>query len=148
MNLICTSLRIFEDDEAVIKITIKARSPTVRNVSRTHRVASDWLFDRINLDCQIQIRYIEPILKCLDLARIGGLDIPWSVNKLARTITKWTKACDKRLARLISCIHLKCEYKQDCYVGNTAQQCRLGLFRVSDFAGDLEDSKSTSERIL
>ena len=29
----------------------------------------------------------------------------WSVNKLARSITKWTKACDKRLNRLISYIH-------------------------------------------
>ena len=33
---------------------------------------------------------------------------------------------------------------QYCYVGNTAKQCRLGLFQDSDFAGDLEDSKSTS----
>ena len=68
----------------------------------------------------------------------------WSVNKLARSITKWTKACDKRLNRLISYIHHTCEYKQYCHVGNTAQQCRLGLFQDSDFAGDLEDSKSTS----
>ena len=29
-------------------------------------------------------------------------------------------------------------------MGNTATQCRLGLFQDSDFAGDLEDSKSTS----
>ena len=29
-------------------------------------------------------------------------------------------------------------------VGNIAKQCRLGLFQDSDFAGDLEDSKSTS----
>ena len=28
-------------------------------------------------------------------------------------------------------------------MGNTAKQCRLGLFQDSDFAGDLEDSKST-----
>ena len=34
--------------------------------------------------------------------------------------------------------------KQYCHVGNTAKQCRLGLFQDSDFAGDLEDSKSTS----
>ena len=32
--------------------------------------------------------------------------------------------------------------------GNTAQQCRLGLFQDSDFAGDLEDSKSTSGGVL
>ena len=29
-------------------------------------------------------------------------------------------------------------------MGNTAKQCRLGLFQDSDFEGDLEDSKSTS----
>ena len=29
-------------------------------------------------------------------------------------------------------------------MGNTANQCRLGLFQDSDFAWDLEDSKSTS----
>ena len=38
-----------EDNEAVIKM-MKGRSPAMRHVSRTHRVALDWLFDRINLD--------------------------------------------------------------------------------------------------
>ena len=32
------------------------------------------------------------LLKFLYLARIGRPDILWSVNKLARSITKWTKA--------------------------------------------------------
>ena len=45
---------------------------------------------------------------------------------------------------MISYIHHTREEKQYCYVGNTAKQCRLGLFQDSDFAGDLEDSKSTS----
>ena len=74
----------------------------------------------------------------LKLGRIGRRD------KLARSIKKWTKACDKRLKRLISYIHHTCEYKLYCHVGNTAKQCRLGLFQDSDFAGDLEDSKPTS----
>ena len=52
-------LYIFEDNEAVIKIIIKGRSPTMRHVSRTHRVALDWLFDRINLDPKIQIKHID-----------------------------------------------------------------------------------------
>ena len=77
------------------------------------------------------------VQKCPYLARIGRPDILWSVNKLARAVTKWTKACDKRLARLISYTHHTCELRQYCYVGNTAQQCRLGLFQDSDFAGDL-----------
>ena len=52
-------LYIFEDNEAVIKMIIKVRSPTMRHVSRTHRVALDWLFDRINLEPKIQIKYID-----------------------------------------------------------------------------------------
>ena len=40
-------LYVFEDNEAVIKMIIKGRSLTMRHASRTHRVALDWLFDRI-----------------------------------------------------------------------------------------------------
>ena len=52
-------LYVNEDNEEVIKMIIKGRSPTMRHVSRTHRVALDWLFDRINLDSKIQIKYID-----------------------------------------------------------------------------------------
>ena len=38
-------LYVFEDNEAVIKMIVKGRNPTMRHVSRTHRVALDWLFD-------------------------------------------------------------------------------------------------------
>ena len=46
-------LYVFEDKEAVIKMIMKGRSPTMRHVCRTHRVALDWLFDRINLDPRV-----------------------------------------------------------------------------------------------
>ena len=68
----------------------------------------------------------QTVFKCLYLGRIGRPDILWSVNKLARSITKWTKACDKRLNRLISYIHHTSEYNQYCHVGNTAKQCGIG----------------------
>ena len=45
-------LYIFDDNESVIKMIIKGRSPTMRHVSRTHRVAIDRLFDRINFGRQ------------------------------------------------------------------------------------------------
>ena len=73
------------------------------------------------------------VLKCLYLARIGRPDFLWSVNKLALAVTRWTRACDRRLARLISYIHQTHDYRQYCHVGNTAQHCRLGLFQDSDF---------------
>ena len=61
------------------------------------------------------------VLECLYLARIGGLDILWSVNNLTRAVTKWTQACDRRFARWISYIHHTSDFRQYCHVGNTAQ---------------------------
>ena len=50
----------------------------MRHVSRTHRVALDWLFDRINLDPKIQIKYID------------------TKNQLADILTKGNFTCDVR----------------------------------------------------
>ena len=63
-------LYVFEDNEAEIKMIIKGRSPTMRHVSRTHRVALDWLFDRINLDPKIQIKYIDTKNQLADILTI------------------------------------------------------------------------------
>ena len=52
-------LYVFEDNESVIKMIKMGRSPTMRHVSRTHRVALDWLFHRKNLDPKIQIKYTD-----------------------------------------------------------------------------------------
>ena len=52
-------LYVFEDNDAVIKMIINGRSPTMRHVSRTHRVALNWLFDRFNVNSKIQIKYID-----------------------------------------------------------------------------------------
>ena len=65
-------LYVFEDNDAVIKMIIKGRSPTMRHVSRTHRVALDWLFDRINLDSKIQIRCIDTKNQLADILTKGN----------------------------------------------------------------------------
>ena len=51
---------------------IKGRSPTMRHVSRTHGVALDWLFDRINLDSKIQIKYVESKNQLADILTKGS----------------------------------------------------------------------------
>ena len=58
---------IFEDNEAVINMIIKGPSPTMRHVARTHRVALDWLFDRVNLEPKIQIKYVGTKKKIADI---------------------------------------------------------------------------------
>ena len=66
-------LYVFEDNEVVITMIIKGRSPTMRHVSRTHRVALDWLFDRINLDPKIQIKYIHTKNQLADILTKGNV---------------------------------------------------------------------------
>ena len=75
------------------------------------------------------------VLTCLYFARIVKPDILWSVNKLARAVTKWTRACDRCLARVISYIHITNDHQQHFHVGHTSH---------SDFAGGPEDSESNS----
>ena len=66
------------------------------------------------------------VSKCSYLARNGFPNILWSVNKLARSVTEWTKACGRLLARSISYIHHTSDH--------TDQHCQLGLFQDPDFA--------------
>ena len=54
-------LYVFEDNEAVIKM-----------ISRNHRVALDWLFDRINLGTEIQIKYIDTKNQLADILTKGN----------------------------------------------------------------------------
>ena len=65
-------LYVFEDNEAVIKMIMKGRSPTMRHVSRTHRVALDWLFDRINLDTKIKSNTSTPKTQLEDILKKGN----------------------------------------------------------------------------
>ena len=95
-------LYVFEDNEAVIKMIIKGRSPTMRHVSRTHRVALDWLFDRINLDSKIQIKYIDTKNQLADILAKGNftrdewnhLLILFNINHFSSTVC--TAAMAKR----------------------------------------------------
>ena len=56
MSLSCTFVKTMKLSS---KMIIKGRSPTMRHVPRTHRVALDWLFDSINLEPKIQIKYVD-----------------------------------------------------------------------------------------
>ena len=44
----------------------------MRHGSRTHRVALDWWFDRINLDPKIQIKYVDTKCQLADIQTKGN----------------------------------------------------------------------------
>jgi len=63
---------ILEDNDAVIKMCVKGRSPNMRHVARTHRVNLDWLFERLIQDKAIKMRYINTKEQLADMFTKGS----------------------------------------------------------------------------
>ena len=84
------------------------------------------------------------VMKMLYGARLVRYDILWPICSIAREVSKWTRACDKRLERLVSYINCTTDYSLESFVGDTADQCSVLLHSDADFAGDMRKSKSTS----
>ena len=103
-------LRIVDkEDWAVIQIF-----QSLLGWSSSYQEGRTWISWRILEVCS------QIVLRCLYVARIGRPDILWSVIKLARSVTEWTrhKLATYVLARWIS-------YNQHASDCNTVQHCRL-----------------------
>ena len=67
----------------------------MRHVSRTHRVALDWLFDRINLEPKIQITYVDTKNLLADILNKGSFSrdawnhLSWFVQHYEFLGTGW-----------------------------------------------------------
>ena len=97
-------MSVFEYNEAVIKMIIKGRSPTMRHVSRTHRVALDWLFDRINLVSKMKIRYIDTKHQLADiLTKSNFTRDEWNNLHHLFNIIHFSSTCFAKNSSLISC---------------------------------------------
>ena len=76
------------------------------------------------------------VLKCLWFARLTRPDLYWTINNLARSISKWSIACDKRLFRLICYLLTTEDRAQYNYCGDKPQDCSLIMFADASFAAD------------
>ena len=75
-----SELVILEDNEAVIKMTIKGRSTAMRHLSRTHRINLDWLFARFILDPNFRIKYLHTKYQIADILTKGSFTVEqWNV---------------------------------------------------------------------
>ena len=82
----------------------KSRSPTMRHVSRTHRVALDWLFDGVNLDSKFQIRYVYTKHQLADiLTKDNFTRDEWNNLLHLFNISHFSSTCFAMHSSLISC---------------------------------------------
>lgn len=64
--------------------------------------------------------FSQAVLKCLYMIRLARPELHWAANSLAREVTKWTVACDKRSHRLVSYIHHRKDSMIKARIGNKA----------------------------
>ena len=83
-------------------------------------------------------------LKILYLSRACRIETLWAVNSLAREVSRWTVACDKRLLRLVGFLHHNDSKGLTGWVGDPASDIVVVYFADASFADSLRDSKSTS----
>ena len=99
----------FSKSQVLVWVITNSRRKNLNQLEKLSEVCS-----------QIVLKWSQIVLQWLYLARIGGPDVLWSVNKLARAVAR-----DRRLASLISYIQHTNNNRQYCHVGKTAQHCRL-----------------------
>ena len=74
----------------------------MRHVSRTHRVALDWLFDRINLDPKIQIKYIDTKNQLADIqTKANFTRDEWNHLLCLFNISHFSTACIAAIAKRV-----------------------------------------------
>ena len=98
----------------MMKMIIKGRSPTMRHVSRTHRVALDRLFDRINLDPNIQIKYVDTKHQLADMLTKGNFTRDeWNTLLNLFNISFFTSLCCAQNFSLTSCTRTMAKRTQE-----------------------------------
>ena len=93
---------------------INGRSPTMRHVSRTLRVALDWLFDRINLDPKIQIKYVDIKHQLVDRLTKGNFTRDeWNNLLDLFNISHFSSGCCSQNFRSTSCPEMMAKRMQE-----------------------------------
>ena len=129
-------LYVFEDNEAVIKMIIKGRSPTTRHVSRTRRVALDWLFDGMKLDPKIQIKYIDTKNQRADILTKGNF-----------TRDEWNHLCLLNISHFSSTVYFETMAKrlqQDSGEGRVTAKSRPMMSLIARVPSNVSSSTSVS----
>ena len=84
------------------------------------------------------------VMKALYGARFVRFDLLWPIGDCARHTSKWPKAYDRRLDRLMGHLKGTLDYGLEGFVGDSADKCSVLCYCDASSADELRSSKSTS----
>ena len=87
-------------------------------------------------------------MKALYGARFVKYNVLWPICNVARRISCWSTADDRRLRRLVSYIHHTLDETLRSFIGDHADDLSVMLWVDASLAYDLRESKSTSGAYL
>ena len=99
-------LYAMEDNDAVIKMTVKGRSPNLRHVARTHRVDLDWLFERVSKDPGCFIKFVGTKEQLADILTKGSFTAEaWNALLMLCMILPPDKIVRLNIPKSANCAH-------------------------------------------
>ncbi len=84
------------------------------------------------------------VMKILWLARLARPHISKPTQDVSMQMTKWSRADDKRLRRLMEYLQRSKKFHVRGYVQDALHECQLHLYVGADFCKDVEHTKSNS----
>ena len=75
------------------------------------------------------------LMTLLYSARAARYDLFYSINWLAKRITRWDDRCDRRLHRMMCYIFTTSEYKRMGYIGDDPEELTTHCYADANFAG-------------
>ena len=80
-------------------------------------------------------------MKLLWGARLGRPDVLRAISHLATLVSKWSKACDRILHRLMAYVSQSTDYT--LYINDSPEDLWLEIYTDSDFSGSPDCAQST-----
>ena len=106
----------------------------MRHVSRTHRVALDWLFDRVKLDPKIQIKYVDTKHQLADILTKGNFTRDeWNNLLQLFNISHFSFSCCAKKSSLISCSSMAVKIHNQKEEGRVVSKSRPAEMNISFF---------------
>ena len=89
-------------------------------------------------------------MKLMYAARMARPDLLRTISYLARYLTKWDSACDKRLSKLMAYVQNTIQYRMYswCDASRVRPPLHLRVYSAADYAGRTSTQRSTTGAIV